>query len=92
MEGPQGLVNMILELVQQGDEISGTLDGPMGRLQLRGEIEDDEVSFRARVESPGGGYDLLFSGIVSENKKIVGRMHAGEDITTEFTAERVEKS
>lgn len=92
MEGPQGLVNMVLELVQRDNEITGTLDGPMGPLQLAGKIEGNEVSFQARVESRGGAYDLLFSGVVEDDKKITGRMRAGGDVTTEFTAERVEKT
>ncbi len=93
MEGPQGMVRMTLKLVQEDNQITGTLDGPMGLLELAGEIEEGEVSFWASVETPNGGFELRFTGTVEENQKIVGWMEAGGgEVSTEFTAQRVEKS
>ncbi len=93
MEGPQGMVRMTLKLVQKDEKITGTLDGPMGSLELAGEIEESEVSFWATVESPNGAFDLRFTGTVEDNKKIVGWMEAGGgEVSTAFTAQRVEKS
>lgn len=93
MEGPQGTVNITLKLVQEGTKITGTLDGPMGALEVAGEIEAADVSFWASVETPNGVFDLLFTGAVEEDKKIVGWMEAGGgEFSTEFTATRVEKS
>ncbi len=91
MEGPQGLVNIALKLVQKGKEITGTLDGPMGSLEIAGEIEEADVTFWASVDTPDGVFDLVFAGTLEENKKIAGWMDAGE-FSAEFTATRVEKS
>ena len=91
MEGPQGAVNVALKLVQEGKEITGTLDGPMGSLEIAGEVEEADVTFWASVDTPDGFFDLVFAGTVEENKKIAGWMEAGE-FSAEFTATRVEKS
>ena len=91
MEAPQGMVSMEIVFAQEGTEISGTLNGPMGMTELNGEIEGDEILFWISVESPDGAFDLIFTGKVEENNKISGMMESGDaGFSVEFTAERKE--
>ena len=91
MEAPQGMVSMEIVFAQEGTEVSGTLNGPMGTTELNGEIEGNEIVFWISVESPGGTFDLIFTGKVEENNKISGMMEAGGgDFSVEFTAKRKE--
>ncbi len=91
MEAPQGMVSMEIVFAQEGTEITGTLDGPMGHTELHGEIDGNEIVFWITVESPDSPFDLIFSGKVEENKKISGMMKSGSgELSVEFTAERKE--
>ena len=91
MEAPQGMVSMEIVFAQEGTEVSGTLNGPMGLTELNGEIEGDEIVFWISVESPDGAFDLIFTGKVEENNKISGMMESGSgEFSVEFTAERKE--
>ena len=91
MEAPQGMVSMEIVFAQEGTELGGTLNGPMGLTQLNGEIEGNEIVFRIGVESPGGTFDLVFAGKVEENNKISGMMKSGSgEFSVEFTALRKE--
>ena len=91
MEGPQGMVNMELVFKQEGGELTGTVNGPMGSTELGGEIDGVQISFWISVDTPNGAFELLFSGEVEENKKISGVMKAGDgEFSSDFTAERRE--
>ncbi len=91
MEAPQGMVSMEIVFAQEGPEISVTLNGPMGSTELNGEIEGDKIVFQISVESPGGTFDLIFTGKVEENNKISGTMEGGGGgFSVEFTAVRKE--
>jgi len=91
MDAPQGMVSMEIVFVQEGTKISGTLNGPMGLAELNGEIDGNEIVFRISVESPGGTFDLIFTGKVEDNNKISGMMESGGGaFSVEFTAERKE--
>ncbi len=91
MEAPQGMVSMEIVFAQEGTEVSGTLNGPMGLTELNGEIEGNEIVFRISVESPDGPFDLIFTGKVEENNKISGMMESGSgEFSVEFTAVRKE--
>ena len=91
MEAPQGMVSIEIVFAQEGTEVSGTLNGPMGLRELNGEIEGNEIVFRISVESPDGSFDLIFTGKVEENNKISGMMESGDgEFSVEFAAERKE--
>lgn len=95
VQSDQGAMDMNLMFKQEGNEITGTLDGPMGMIEIAGEIdEEDNLAFWASIEIPdGSGYfDLYFSGTVAENKTIAGTMDGGGgQFTADFTAKRKEK-
>ena len=90
MDAPQGMVSMEIVFVQEGTELSGTLNGPMGLTELTGAIEGNEIVFRIAVESPNGTFALSFTGKVEENNKISGIMEGSGGFSVEFTAERKE--
>lgn len=89
MEAPQGMVSMEIVFAQEGTEVSGTLNGPMGTTELNGEIEGNEIVFWISVETPDSSFDLIFTGKVEENNKISGMMESGGgEVSVEFTAKR----
>lgn len=91
MEAPQGMVSMEIVFAQEGTEVSGTLNGPMGTTELNGEIEGNEIVFWISVETPDSSFDLIFTGKVEENNKISGMMESGGgEVSVEFTAKRKE--
>ena len=93
MRGPQGLVNMTLKLVQSGEEVRGTIDGPMGLLDLRGAVDGSEFRFNVEVQTPTGAFDMVFTGVVEDADRLVGSMAAsGAEVISPFTATRVEMS
>lgn len=90
MDAPQGMVSMEIVFVQEGTELNGTLNGPMGLTELTGAIEGNKIVFRIAVESPNGTFALSFTGKVEENNKISGIMEGSGGFSVEFTAERKE--
>ncbi len=93
MEGQTTMMSMEVVFAQEGNRISGTLNGPMGTTEVNGEIDGTEISFWIDVETPNGDtFDMVFTGTVKDNKTITGMMDAGGgEFRTEFKAERKER-
>lgn len=98
MQSDQGAQDMTVTFKQEAEEateITGVLEGPMGALEMAGEIDaENNISFWASIEAPdGSGYiDIYFVGTVVENKTMSGTMDIGGGMmTADFTAKRKEK-
>ena len=94
-QGAQDLTVTFKQETEEATEITGVLDGPMGALEMAGEIDaENNISFWASVEAPdGSGYfDIYFVGTVVENKTMSGTMDIGGGMmTADFMATRKEK-
>lgn len=76
---------------QAGSELTGTMSGPQGDIQIQdGKVEGDNVSFAVALSFGGNEMKFLYKGTVSANEIKFTRQREGSERTQEFTAKRAE--
>lgn len=80
--------DMIAEFVQEGTELSGTLDGPNGVRELTGSVEGNRVTFSITIPSPEGEFRLDFTGEL-DGETMAGTMRSPDsEVDSRWTGER----
>jgi|TARA_Y100000310_G_C20698189_1_gene827226 hypothetical protein len=80
-------LNRSLELVQDGEQLTGTYATDAGRVPLTGTFSDGSVNFKINLEIQGQRLELTYTATVDEDK-ISGTMSAGDFGTGSFTGTR----
>lgn len=80
--------DMIASFVQEGTELSGTLDGPNGTRGLTGSVDGNAVAFSITIPSPEGDFRLDFTGKL-EGEELSGTMSSpNSDVDSRWTGKR----
>ncbi len=64
-ESPMGRFTWTLDLVQDGETISGTADASLGVFPIEGTLEGDQISLYLEIDEPEHDVALSFVGIVA---------------------------
>jgi imidazolonepropionase-like amidohydrolase len=89
VDSPQGVVEVTLELQQQGSALSGTTSSMLGTFPIsEGSISGKDFNFRISVDSPDmGAMVIMFSGSI-EGSKMTGTIDLGPMGLMDFTGSR----
>lgn len=80
--------DMIASFVQEGTELSGTLDGPNGTRELTGSVDGNTVAFSITIPSPEGDFRLDFTGKL-EDEELSGTMSSpNTEVDSRWTGRR----
>lgn len=86
INGPQGAMETTLTLTQDGDTVTGTLDGPMGAVEVAGAVAANLMRLAFDVDT---GQGLLSITMIAEvnGASMEGSLDFGQG-TADFTATR----
>ena len=86
VNGPGGLVTATLELVQEGDVLTGTIDGDMGKTPIEGAVAGNLIKLNFTVDA-GGQYIPIVMFAEVDGDTLTGSMDFGQG-TAETTGTR----
>ena len=87
--GRNGLTETTFNFKSAGDQLTGTMTGPMGDLPIKeGKVTGDDVSFKVTLEFNGNSIGLMFTGKVSGSEIKMKRQREGADQSQEFTLKK----
>lgn len=86
INGPQGAMEITMTLEQEGDAVTGTLDGPQGAVQVAGEVAGNLMKLAFDVDT---GQGVISITMIAEVKgtSMEGSLNFGAG-TADFTAKR----
>jgi hypothetical protein len=74
-------------LRQDGERISGTYDGQMGKSSVEGSLKGTEIQFRVNLKFQDAVYTITYTGTVSEDA-MKGTVRFGDAGTGNWSAKR----
>lgn len=86
VHGPQGAMETTMTLTQDGDAVSGTIDGPMGTVEVAGAVAGNLMKLAFDVDAGGQMLSITMIGEVN-GAAMEGSMDFGQG-AAEFTAKR----
>jgi len=86
INGPQGAMETTMTLTQEGDTVSGTLDGPMGSVEIAGAVAGNLMKLAFDVDAGGTVISITMIGEV-DGPSMNGSLDFGQG-TADFTAKR----
>ena len=72
---------------QDGEKLTGTFEGMLGKANLTGTVKDNKIEFKFTVRIVG---EVAYSGEVLDNGTMKGKVKYG-DVGGTFTGKRAEK-
>jgi len=87
IEAPEGAATPSMELVQEGEKITGTYAGQMGKARLEGTLQNDRIRFSLTLKFKDRNYSIVYSGTVKGNT-MAGTAQFGDMGTGNWTAQR----
>jgi|TARA_B100001971_G_C18209338_1_gene549629 hypothetical protein len=82
-----GVLERSLELIQDGDQLTGTYNTQAGPVPIKGTFSDNSISFKLTIEIQGQSVELSYAATV-EGDKISGTVNAGDFGSIPFTGTR----
>jgi hypothetical protein len=86
INGPQGAMETTLTLTQDGTNVSGTIDGPMGTVEVGGAVAGNLMKLAFDVDAGGTVISITMIGEVN-GASMNGSMDFGQG-SADFTAKR----
>lgn len=86
INGPQGAMETTMTLTQDGDTVSGTLDGPMGAVDVGGAVAGNYMKLAFDVDAGGTMLSITMIGEVN-GSSMEGSLDFGQG-TADFVATR----
>lgn len=86
INGPQGAMETTMTLTQEGDTVSGTIDGPMGSVEVAGAVAGNLMKLAFDVDAGGQMISISMIGEVN-GATMEGSMDFGQG-AADFTAKR----
>lgn len=87
VEAPEGTATPMMDLVQEGEKITGTYAGQMGKARLEGTLQEDRIKFSLTLTFKDRNYSIAYSGTVKGNT-MAGTAQFGDTGTGRWTAQR----
>ena len=64
INGPQGPINAVAALKQDGEAVTGTIDTPQGSVPLKGTLKGKTLAVSFSIDGPQGPMDVKVNGEV----------------------------
>lgn len=90
VEAPEGIATPTIDLLQDGEKISGTYSGQMGKTRLEGVLKGGTIQFSITLKFQDRSYLISYSGTVTGNA-MTGTAQFGDSGTGRWTAQRNQK-
>jgi hypothetical protein len=88
IDSPMGKQEATLTLKAAGEELSGTMESAMGKMDFSGgTVKGDEVFWNTEINSPMGKMELAYKGKVTGND-ISGEVQAGNFGSSPFKGKK----
>ena len=84
INGPQGPINAVAALKQDGEAVTGTIDTPQGSVPIKGTLKGKTLAISFSIDGPQGPLDVKVNGEV-EGDAMKGMIDFGMG-TADFTA------
>ncbi len=85
IDSPQGALEAVLTIKQDGDKITGTISSQMGEAPVTGTLKEDTVTFTMSMDAGGGPVTLVYTAKIADNK-MDGSLDFGGQGEIKFTA------
>lgn len=89
LQTPQGEMPVSAALVQDGEQVTGTLSSPIGEVPVSGTFKDSLLNLEFVVASPNGDIKVTMSGTLAAGG-LAGTASFGGVAESEWTATRIE--
>ncbi len=76
INGPQGAITAAVNLKQEGEAVTGIIDSPQGKAELKGTIKGKALTMSFSIQGPDGPLEIKVSGEV-EGDSIKGMIDFG---------------
>jgi hypothetical protein len=90
VEAPEGTATPTMDLVQEGEKITGTYMGQMGKARLEGTVQDDRIQFSLTLRFKDRNYPIAYTGTIT-GSTMAGTAQFGDSGTGRWTAQRSRK-
>jgi hypothetical protein len=87
VETPEGKANPSLDLRQDGEKISGTYVGRLGKSPVEGSLKGDEIKFSVKLKFRDRDFTVTYTGTV-EGDQMEGKVRFGDARSGSWTARR----
>ncbi len=84
INGPQGAITAAVTLKQEGEAVTGIIDSPQGKAEMKGTIKGKALTMSFSIQGPDGPLEIKVSGEV-EGDSIKGMLDFGMG-QADFTA------
>jgi len=88
IESPMGAQDSNLKLTQAGSDLKGTMESPMGAVDIAGTAVDKDVKMGFNVNAQGMDLKIDFIGVLENPQTIKGRAVFGSFGEGTFTAKK----
>lgn len=65
--GPQGPIDASASFTQNGEEVTGTIEGPQGTIQTSGTLKGNKLALEITVDANGQSFQIFLLGDVDGN-------------------------
>jgi hypothetical protein len=87
VESPQGAMEVVATLKQEGEKLTGTQASQMGEIALEGTVVGNEIKYTINIDMGGQQMTIVFAGKV-EGDSMAGIFEFGGMGTASWTAKR----
>ena len=87
VESPQGALEVVATLKQEGEKLTGTQASQMGEAALEGSVVGNEIKYTINIDAGGQQMSIVFAGKV-EGDTMAGVFDFGGMGTASWTAKR----
>jgi hypothetical protein len=87
VESPQGALDVVATLKQEGEKLTGTQASQMGEVALEGSVVGNEIKYTINIDAGGQQMTIVFAGKV-EGDTMAGIFEFGGMGTASWTAKR----
>jgi hypothetical protein len=78
IDGPQGQMNTVLEIKQEGKKIGGSLTSDMGGAPIEGEFAEGKLTFWMTMDAGGQQLQIGFTASVKPDGTLAGTLDFGQ--------------
>jgi hypothetical protein len=86
INGPEGPITAAVNLKQDGEKVTGTIESPQGTAELTGAMNGKTLTMAFQIQSPQGALDIKVTGEV-EGATMKGMIDFGMGMA-DFTAKK----
>jgi hypothetical protein len=87
VETPQGAANPTIDITQDGEKLSGTYTGRLGKSELHGSVKGNEIRFSVKLTVRDQDFIVTYTGRI-EGGSMSGTVQFGDSSSGKWSARR----